>query len=125
MDRKLTTAPESSCTSDRDGVSEERNGVRSSRPGTDGLVQNIQVRMFLLLASFQTFKMFLLMIIVSDFARLLPRTGALEAFHSALLIQLPERQALFYVGKRQRARLSVFEHKENIVTRKQAKTAVL
>lgn len=41
--------------------------------GTDGWMdaQNIQVRMFFL-ASFLTFKMFLLMIIVSDFASLLP-----------------------------------------------------
>lgn len=41
--------------------------------GTDGWMdaQNIQVRKFFL-ARFQTFKMFLLMIIVSDFASLLP-----------------------------------------------------
>lgn len=77
MDRKHTTAPESSCTSNRqetwrmkrDGVSAETNGVTGSEQRMDA--QNIQVRMFFL-ASFQTVKMFLLMIIVSDFASLLP-----------------------------------------------------
>lgn len=77
MDRKHTTAPESSCTSNRqetwrmkrDGVSAETNGVTGSEQRMDA--QNIQVRMFFL-ASFLTFKMFLLMIIVSDFASLLP-----------------------------------------------------
>lgn len=84
MDRKHTTAPESSCTSkpSRNVKNEKswcvRGEKRCERQRTveermDGWMdaQNIQVRMFFL-ASFLTFKMFLLMIIVSDFASLLP-----------------------------------------------------
>ena len=54
---------------------------------------------------------------------MLPHTGELEVFHSALLKYMPKRQHFSYMGMKERAHLAVMEHNENIVKRSQATTS--